>query len=166
MATRASTAAEGNLGTRVDSNAVVLVVHLGTLDDDIVARPDIKTVSVVAAFAVTGGVVDGHIGDGESIAAVDADSLDRRVLDVQVRDAGVGQGVRGEELGFRLAAVAALRVPPAGSVGVQLCAGGSLDGDAVALDLEQRAFPFLVAPGGGALEDDLSGLELDTKSRE
>lgn len=155
VASRAGTPAEGNLGTRVDSNAVILVVHLGALNHDVVARANIKAISVVAAVAVTGGVVNGHIGDSESIAAVDADSLDGRVLDVQVRDARVGQRVRGEELGLRLAAVAALRVPPAGSVGVQLRTGGSLDGDAVALDLEEGAFPFLVAPGGGALEDDL-----------
>lgn len=163
VASRASTTAEGNLGTRVDSNAVILVVHLRTLDLDIVARANVEAISVVAAPAVTGGVVNGHIGDGQAIAAVDADGLHGCVFDVQVRDARVGQRVRGEELGLRLAAVAALRVPPAGSVGVQLCTGGSLDGDALALDLEERAFPFLVAPGGGALEDDLSRLDLNVK---
>jgi hypothetical protein len=66
-----------------------------------------------------------------------------------------GEAVRGEELGLRLAAVAALTVPPAGAVGVQCRARRTLDLDVFAGYLQQGPCPLLVAPGCLALEDDL-----------
>lgn len=60
-----------------------------------------------------------------------------------------------KELGLRLAAIASLAIPPARTIGVQNGTAGSLNRDVVALNLEERAGPFFVAPSRGALEDDL-----------
>ena len=155
VSTRAGTAAERDGGTRIDGNAVVLVVDLSASDDHIGALANVEAICVVTTRIVTGGVVNGHVGDGQPIATVDTDGLDGGVLNVEVLDGRVGQIVGVEELGLGNAAVGALTIPPAGSVGVQLGPIGAPDGDAVALDLEQRSIPLLVLPRGGALEDDL-----------
>lgn len=61
--------------------------------------------------------------------SVDVEGLDRRVLDVEVHDDRVGERVGVEELGLGFAAVAALAVPPGGTVAVDDVAGGALDLD-------------------------------------
>lgn len=63
--------------------------------------------------------------------------------------------MRGEELGLRLAAVAALAVPPAGAVGVQRRPRRALHLDVLAGNLQQWTGPLLVTPGCLALEGDL-----------
>lgn len=60
-----------------------------------------------------------------------------------------------EELRLGHTTVGTLTIPPLVTVAVEGGAGGTLDGDTSALDLQERAFPLLVAPGGLALEDDL-----------
>jgi len=60
-----------------------------------------------------------------------------------------------EEFGLGLSAIAALAVPPAGSVAIQNGAGGSFDGDVGARDEDEGAGPLFVAEGGGAFEYDL-----------
>jgi hypothetical protein len=60
-----------------------------------------------------------------------------------------------EELGLGLSTVAALTVPPAGTVSVKDGAGGSFDGDVGTGDGDERTGPFFIAEGGGAFEDDL-----------
>lgn len=77
------------------------------------------------------------------------------VLDVQVLDGRGCQAVGIEKLGFGDTPVAAFGIPPTCAVGVQGRTAGTLDRDIVTLDLEQGPLPFLVAPGGLALEDDL-----------
>ena len=110
----------------------------------------------MATSRVTGAVVDSHVGDSETLTTVNADSLDGGVLNVEIGDAGgTGQVVGVEELGLGLAAVGSLAVPPAGPLGVQLGAAGTLDSDILALDLQERTVPLLVTPGGLTLEDDL-----------
>jgi hypothetical protein len=74
---------------------------------------------------------------------------------VQVCDGRADQIVGGEELRLGLSTAAAPTVPPAGSIRVEIGARGTGDLDTGALDLEQWAGPFFVAPGGLALEDDL-----------
>lgn len=64
--------------------------------------------------------------------------------------------MRREKLGLRLSAAAAFSIPPAGSIRVQGRARSTLDRDACARDLKQRAVPFLIAPSCLAFEDDLS----------
>lgn len=96
-----------------------------------------------------------HVRNRKSVAAIDGNGLYGRVLDVQVGNGRVRQVVGVEELGLGLAAVGALSVPPSGTVGVEVGAGRAFNGDLVALDLQKRAIPLLVAPSGLALEDDL-----------
>lgn len=60
-----------------------------------------------------------------------------------------------EELGFGLATVGALAVPPARAVTIQDGAGSSFDGDVSAGDGDEGTGPFFVAKGGGAFENDL-----------
>lgn len=140
---------------RVNSDAVVLVVNLSAGDDDVGAGANVEAISVLATVVIAIRVVDGHAGDGEARGAVDADSLNGRVLNVQVGDGRVGKVVSVEELGLGDATAATLAVPPASTVGVEGGAGGSLNGDARALDLEEWSVPLGVAPGGLALEDHL-----------
>lgn len=60
-----------------------------------------------------------------------------------------------EELGLGDTSIASFSIPPARAIAVQVCAAGTLDGDAGAGDLEEGAIPFFVAPGCFSFEDDL-----------
>jgi hypothetical protein len=83
----------------VDSDAVILVVDLSTRDDHVIATSNIEAIGVVTKTAsVAGRVVNGHVGDGQSIAASNADSLNRSVLDRNASDGRVCQAVEREEL--------------------------------------------------------------------
>lgn len=143
-------------GSRVDSDAVILIVTVRTGDNNIRRTPNVEAVGVLA-LAVSGRVVDGHAGDGEPVRAVDADGLDGRVLDVQVGDTrGSGEVMRVEELRLRHAAGAALAVPVLGTAAVEDSTRCTLDGDGLALNLQEGTGPFFVAPGRRTFEDDLS----------
>jgi hypothetical protein len=142
----------------VDSQTVILVVDDRAGDVDTVAGADVESVGVVAALAVSIGVVDGDSTESQLLGAVDAEDLHGGVLDVDVLNLGVGQTVGVEELGLLLAAVASLAVPPAGTISVELRACGSLDGDGCSGNRDQGTFPFLVVEGGGSFEDDLCGV--------
>lgn len=155
MSTGAGPAGEGDVGTRVNSDTVILVIDLGVGDDDIRARTNVEAVSVVTAGLVSRGVVDSHVPDGEVIAPADAESMHGGVLDVEILNQRVFQAVGGEELRLGNTAVRSLAVPPAGAIRVQLMPGRTLDGDAAALEADQRTLPLRIIPGGGAREDDL-----------
>jgi hypothetical protein len=151
--------------SRVDRNAVILVVDCGTGNNDIVRRTDIEAVRVVSE-RISSGVVDGHARDRETIAAVDAHGLDRSVLDVEIVDSRrASQAVSSEELGLDLAAVASLAVPPTGTVRVELCTAGTGDGNILALDLQQWTSPLLVAPGSGTLKDNLNRIYISSSPK-
>lgn len=124
-------------------------------DVDTVAGADVESVSVVAALGISVGVVDGDSTDSQLLGAADAEDLRGGILDEDVLNLGVGQAVGVEELGLGLAAVAALAVPPAGTISVELRACGALDGDGGSGDGDEGTFPFLVAEGGDSFEDDL-----------
>ena len=86
-------------GSGVDSDTIILVVNLSSVDDDIRTGADVKSISVVAkAASITGRAVNSHAGDGKSSAASDAHSLDRSVFDVKVRYRRVCKTVKGEKL--------------------------------------------------------------------
>jgi len=53
---------------------------------------------VAKAASITGGGVNGHVGNGQSIAAGNADSLNRSVLDGDASDGRTCQAVEGEKL--------------------------------------------------------------------
>lgn len=152
---RAPSTRECPHGSRINSNAVILVITIRTGNDNIGRAPNVEAVGVLA-LAVTGRVVDGHAGNGKPVRAVDTDGLDGRVLDVQVGDGRAGEVMRVEELGLRHAARTTLAVPVLGTTAVEDGAGCSLDGDGLALDLQERPVPLFIAPGCRALEDDLS----------
>lgn len=61
-----------------------------------------------------------------------------------------------KELGLRLAAAATLAIPPAAAIGVQVGPRCALNGDAIALDLQEGATPFFIAPCCLAFENNLS----------
>lgn len=90
---------DGTYSPRVDSNAVILVVDLSAVDDNVVAGADVEAISVVAkAASVTSGVVNGHVGDGKSITARNAHGLNRGVLDRDAGNGRVSETVEREEL--------------------------------------------------------------------
>lgn len=70
------------------SNAIVLVIHLGSANYNVRTGADIKSISVVATATITGAVVNCHAVDSQSINTINANSLDRSVLDIQVGDGG------------------------------------------------------------------------------
>lgn len=155
VATAAGAAGEGDVGARVDGEAVVLVLDDGARDVDASGGSDVEGVGVVATGRVTGRVVQVDIVDTQGGGAVDAESLDGGVLHAKTLDPRVLEGVGVEELGLGLAAVASLSVPPSGTASIDGVARGTLDSDGASREGDQRAFPLLVAERGGALESDL-----------
>jgi hypothetical protein len=103
-------------------------------------------------------VVDSKVGD-----AVDAESLDRGVENVQALDVGVLKRVCAEELGLGLSTVAALGVPPSLTLAVNRVTRGTLDEEVVSGEGNQGTSPLLVAKGSLALEDDLRLLAREPK---
>jgi hypothetical protein len=135
-ATSARATGKRNVGTRVNCEAVILVVHDGARYQDVLGRANIKGIRVVAKLAlVTGRVIVCHINDIEVGSRVDAHELDWRILDVQALDAGLLQGVGIEELGLGLATVGPLSIPPLGAVAINDVARGTGDGDVSSGDL-------------------------------
>jgi hypothetical protein len=91
--------------SRVDSNAVILIVDFSSVNDDVRAGSDIEAIGIVTTCTVTSRIINRHTGDGKAIATSNTNSLDRGVLDVQVGNGRRGECVRCEELGLRFAAI-------------------------------------------------------------
>jgi hypothetical protein len=73
--------------------------NLGAVDDDVVTGSNVEAIGVVAkAASVTSGGVNGHVGNGQSVAAGNADSLNRGVLDGDACDGRTCQAMEREEL--------------------------------------------------------------------
>lgn len=109
----------------------------------------------MATLGVTVGVVDGNVGDGEAGSTVDGEALDWGVLDGDAGDLGVGKVMGVEELGLGDTTVAALAVPPEGTLAIEDGTIGSLNGDTGARDGEKGTLPLGVFPGSSTFEDDL-----------
>lgn len=139
--------------SRVDSNTVILVVHLGIGNCDTGAITNIKSIGVVTSSRVTSAVINDHVVDGQASDVRNADSHEGGVQDVEVIDSRRGQVMSIEELGLDLS-ISALAVPPSSTSGIQ-SSTSTINGDARSGDAEERTGPFLVTPGGGSLEDDL-----------
>lgn len=142
---------------RVDGNAVILVLDGRAADVDASTLTDVEPVGVMTAVVIAVRVVDGNV-DQVEVGRLDTNGLHRGILDGQAGDSRVLEAVRVHELGLSLAAVGALAIPPAGTLGVNHGAGVLLDGDVLAAEADQGTAPFFVAEGGGAFEDDLRGL--------
>jgi hypothetical protein len=96
---RAGSTSEVDVSTGVDSQAVVLVLDVGVGDVDTSGATNIKGVGVVATVGyVTSSVVDGDLVKGKVLGAVNGETLDRGVLDVESGDGGRGHGVGVEKL--------------------------------------------------------------------
>jgi len=108
----------------------------------------------VSTLGVTILVIKGELVNLKTVHSVDRNTLNRRVLDVEVVNLGVGELVSSEELGLGSAAVATVSIPVLLTLAVENSTR-ALNSDLVTGDLEKRSLPLLVAPGGGALEDDL-----------
>lgn len=139
--------------SRVDSNTIVLVIHLGIGNCDTGTITNIKSIGVVTSSRVTSTAINDHVVNGQAGDARNADSHERSVQDVEVIDSRRGQVMSIEELGLDLS-ISALAVPPSSASGVQ-GSTGTINGDARSGDAEERTGPFFVAPGGGSLEDNL-----------
>lgn len=72
--------------SRVNSNAVVLIIHIGTRNHDVSAVANIKSIGIVTPLSITSFIVNCHIRDSQAIGIVDAHSLDWCIFDVEVRD--------------------------------------------------------------------------------
>ena len=151
----------------VDGNAVILVVDFGPRDGDIGAFPNVEAIGIGRkVIRIPVGVVHRDVRHGEIGGSINTEDLNRGILDVDTLDGGRGQVMGIEELGLRLAAIAALVVPPATAVAVEIGAIRSRDGDVSPGDGDERSIPFLVAKGGFAFEDDLSMMSGGSNPRE
>jgi hypothetical protein len=132
-----------------------LVMDVCTCNGDSRGRSDVESISVVTlVLAIASGVVNGNAGKSELLSIVDGEDLNRRVLDLNVLDVGVGHLVGVEELGLGLATVSTLAIPPSAALAIKDGARGTDDGDLVTRDRDKRTAPLLVSKGGGALESD------------
>lgn len=143
---------EGDMLAGVDGQAVILVIHGGAVDGDIRAGADGEGIHVVAQ-ACTSGVVDQDVGEVEVIG-LDTEGLDWGVVHLQTDDGGLLEGVGGGELGLDITAgIASLALPSAGTVAVDLGAGGLLHGVVGDRHGDHGTGPFV---GGSNVKDDLS----------
>lgn len=158
VTTRAGSASEGDVGSGIDGEAVVLVLDIGARDVDTGGAADIKSVGVVAKSVsvrvqfITSAVVDGHVLDVDVLSTVDREALHWGVLDVEPLNGGVGHVVSVKELWLGGTAIATLTVPPLGTVAVNDMSRGSSDGDAGTGESDERALPLVVLEGRCALE--------------
>jgi hypothetical protein len=83
----------------------------------------------VSAAIVSIRVVDGDIAQSEAVGSVDAEHLNRRVLDREAADTRTVQLMSSEELGLGLPATT-LTVPPARAVTIENRSLGPFDTDA------------------------------------
>ena len=124
MTARASTSSEGDVSTRVDSKAIVLVLDIGSGDIHASGRSNVEGIGVVAKSvsrrveSVTSRVVDGDILDVEVRSTVDGEALHWVVLNVQAGDGGVDELVSVEELWLGDTAVGTFAIPPGRAVTV------------------------------------------------
>ena len=81
MAAGTVSVGEGDVLAGVNGNTVILVVDGCTVDGNVRRGADVKGIGVVA-FAGAGGVVDGHVRNGQ-VVGLDTESLDRGVIDLQ-----------------------------------------------------------------------------------
>jgi len=128
------------------------------VDVNVLARTNIKSISVVTTLAITILVINIDIVQGKVISTVDAEDLHRRVLNVDVVDVRADHLVSIEELRLRFATVCALSIPPASTITVNNMAGSTFDGDIGSGDRDERTLPLLVAEGSLTLEDNLGSL--------
>ena len=107
---------------------------------------------MAAVGYIASRVVDVHVLDLEVLRAVDGESLDRSVLDVEPGDDRVGQAVGVEELGLGLATIGALSIPSLGTIAIDHGARRTSDGDRGSTERDKGSRPLLVTEGGGSNE--------------
>lgn len=106
-----------------------MVVYIGARDGNVRAIANVKSIGVGRLAIIAIRVVNGDVLHSKIRRPVNAEHLHRRVLDVDTADRGRGQIMGVEELGLRLAAIAALAIPPTTAVTVEIGAVGPGDGD-------------------------------------
>ena len=75
-----------DVGSRVDGQAVVLVLDISSRDVDTSGGPNVKGIGVVTAFSVTQRVVDRDTINAQVVHTVDAESLNWGVDHMEVLD--------------------------------------------------------------------------------
>ena len=118
MTATAASSGEGNVGTRVDCEAIILVLDNCARDIDVLRVSNIERIGVVPTISITGRVVKVDLVDGQSLTLVDAHQLDWRVLEVESSDGGSDKLVGSEELWLCYTTVASLSVPVFGTISI------------------------------------------------
>src|SRR5271156_6152079 len=105
MTTRASPACKDYVRSRVDSQAIILVLNIRSRDDNACARTDVKAVGVVTQRCSC-RIINSDVRKGESSRAVNGKDLHWAVEYVETGDGGFsGQVVGVEELWLGFPAV-------------------------------------------------------------
>lgn len=131
-----------------------MIVNPSSRYGDAYARGNIKTVRV-ARQLVPVFVIDGDAVEVEVPTVRNAKDVDRRILDTDIANGRVDEGMGLEEFGLGFPSIAALVIPVIGTTAVQSRSLGAFDCDVCSGDTEQRTFPLLVSKFGDSLESDL-----------
>lgn len=82
------TSSKCDVGSRVHSQAIVLVVYSGSANSNTSTATHVKSISIVPTTRVAVLVVDRDGTQGQVSRSIDAKNLDWRVLDVDAGDGG------------------------------------------------------------------------------
>ena len=74
--------------SRIDGQAVILVLDVGTGDGHTRAAANIESIGIVSSLCVASRVVDGDACKSKVGGAIDREALNGCVLDVQTGDGG------------------------------------------------------------------------------
>lgn len=92
MASRTEAAGKLDVGARVDGDAVILIIALGSRDSDAVRRPNVEAIGVgTQVIGVAVGAVNSNIGKSECLRIINGEDLMRGVKDINILDRRVGQ---------------------------------------------------------------------------
>lgn len=102
---------------RINSQTIVLIPHNRIYNLDPRTFPNIERIGIMSTLRISIRIIDRDISQDQPIR-LDTKHMNRGVLDRDAADTRRVEVMRVEELGLRHAVVAALAVPPAGSVAV------------------------------------------------
>ena len=80
-------------GPRVNSQTIILILHLGPRNRDTGTISDVERIGIMAQRArITSRIIDRDVIESQTLRAVDAEDLDRRVEDRYAGDGDEGAG--------------------------------------------------------------------------
>jgi len=154
VASFANVVLEEDVGSRVDGQAIVLVVNLAVLDSDVMRLGYIKTVGIVAPQPVSISIVNSDPNEVCVVTVIDGKDVFRGVFDRQTIHSGMFQ-LHVNTVGLNLSAVSSEDVPPTMSLSIDQMSRFSFNSQSFSLDDYKRSLPFHVTECDAPKESDL-----------